>query len=266
MHDFLNAILLGIIEGLTEFLPVSSTGHMILAEQFLGELHTPGKLFEIVIQLGAILAVCVLYWRKLWETLKFLPKYKKAQIFTANLLIAFFPAAIAGALFHHWIETYLFSPFTVAIMLIVGGLTIIIIEWKFDPVDRMRTVDDITPITALKIGLFQLLGMIPGTSRSGATIIGGTLLGLSRQAAAEFSFFLAIPTMFGASIFSLFKARHELSMDQLHLIGVGALTAFFVALLVVKALIGFVQKHGFNPFGWYRIAVGSMILLWLGVN
>ncbi len=266
MHDYLNAILLGIVEGLTEFLPVSSTGHLILAEQFFGGLHTPGKLFEIVIQLGAILAVCVLYWRKLWQTIRFLPQYRQAQIFTANIMIAFLPAGIAGVLLAHFITQYLFSPLTVALALIIGGIAIIVIEKQFDPVDRMPTVDDITPGTAFKIGLFQILAMIPGTSRSGATIIGGTLLGLSRRAAAEFSFFLAIPTMLGASAYTIYKARHEISFAGFNLIAVGFITAFIVALMVVKVLIGFIQKHGFTPFGWYRIVLGAAILLWLSVT
>lgn len=255
------ALLLGIVEGLTEFLPVSSTGHLILLIDILNFAGPPGKVFEIVIQLGAILAICWLYRHKLWDVAIHLPSERRAQRFTANLVISFLPAAVLGVLFHHEIKTLLFSPQVVSIMLILGGFIILIIE-KLPLKPNVQEVEAITPLLALKIGFCQALAMIPGTSRAGATIMGGLVLGLDRKTATEYSFFLAIPTMLGATVYDLYKNWYQLSAEGWELIAIGFLAAFFSALLVVRALIAFISRHGFIPFAWYRIAVGSL-MLWL---
>jgi undecaprenyl-diphosphatase len=258
----LHTILLGIVEGLTEFLPISSTGHLILVIDLLGFNSPPGKVFEIVIQLGAILAVCWLYREKLLNVIKTLPKEKKSQDFTRNLIIAFVPSVILGFLFYGFIKEVLFSPTVVSVSLIIGGLIIILIEKREIKV-KHKTIEHMTPKLALYIGLCQTISMIPGTSRAGATIMGAMLLGVERKTATEFSFFLAIPTMMAATVYDIYKNYEYLSSDNITIILIGFITAFFSALFVIRWLIGFVSHHDFSVFGWYRIAVGSGMLFLL---
>ena len=260
----LSAIIMGLVEGLTEFLPVSSTGHLILMEEVLNFKGPQGKVFEISIQLGAILAVCWLYRAKLWHVARNLTHDKNDQFFALNVICAFLPAAVLGALFHHSITTLLFNVKVVALSLLLGGIAILIIERK-KPVARVTTLEAITPKRAFMVGLCQALAMIPGVSRSGATIMGGMLLGIERSVAAEFSFFLAIPTMFAATFFELFKSRHELTSDGLATIGIGFVVAFISAMLVIKWFMRFISKHGFAPFAWYRIVLGASLLVYLNI-
>lgn len=262
MTDFPNAIIMGLIEGLTEFLPVSSTGHLLLLEHLIGFQGPPGHVFEVVIQFGAILAVMLLYWRRLWTLACHLPRDRAARQFTLAVLLAFFPAAIIGAAAHGFIKAVLFNPVIVAIALVVGGLLILLIEKKAPPPVIMEA-EAIKPWMALKIGLCQCFALIPGVSRSGATIMGALLLRVERKAATEFSFFLAMPTMLGASSYDLYKNYHELSGSDFALIGVGFVAAFIMALLVVRKLVDFIGQHGFAPFAWYRIFIGSLALAWL---
>jgi undecaprenyl-diphosphatase len=263
MTDIFTPALMGLIEGLTEFLPVSSTGHLILAEHLLAWQSPPGKAFEVVIQLGAILAVCVVYFARLWRVARGMLTDRGARNFVVAVLLAFLPAMVAGLLLHDVIKALLFNPTVVAWALLVGGIAIVVIEKFFDPRDEFFEVEDFSPKLALQIGLIQLLSLIPGVSRSGATIMGATLLGVSRKAAAEFSFFLAIPVMMGAAALSLYKSWHELSAADLDIIGIGFVAAFVSALLVVRYFVGFVSRHGFAPFGWYRIAAGAVMLFLL---
>ena len=254
----LKAILLGIVEGVTEFLPVSSTGHLILVGEFI-HFDDPGNVFDIVIQLGSILAVCWLFRDKLINTVISLPKSKESQHFTASVLVAFLPAVVLGALAHGFIKSHLFNPWVVSIAMIVGGFIILLIERKaITP--RYHAIDAIPLPVAVKIGFFQTIAMVPGVSRSGATIMGSLLLKLDRRLATEFSFFLAIPTMFAATVYDLFKHRHDLTMDHMSLIAVGFVAAFICSLFVVKWLINFVSTHGFTPFAIYRIIVGLVML------
>lgn len=257
MDLMMQAILLGVLEAATEFLPVSSTGHLILMSHVLGFEGIGADVFKVAIQLGAILAICVLYFRRLWAVLVGLPTEERARKFAAAILIGFFPAAVLGALFHDYIKTVLFSPYVVCVALVVGGFAILLAE-RFAPKPRVHAVEEMNILTSLKVGLCQCLALIPGVSRSGATILGGLLMGLDRKAATEYSFFLAIPTMFGATALDLFKARDQLSMDDMSLIGVGFVTTFVVALLVVKWAVGFIAKHGFAPFAYYRIVLGTV--------
>ncbi len=259
----LQAIFLGIIEGLTEFIPVSSTGHLILLVDLIGFKAPPGKTFEIIIQLGAILAVCFLYRKKILQILVDLPVKRPAQMFALNICLAFLPAAILGVIFHSFIKTVLFHPFTVALALIIGGIVILFIERRPHRV-YYRAIDKIKPKTALLIGLAQSIAMIPGVSRSGATIMGSILLGVDRKAATEFSFFLAIPTMLGATAYDIYKNYASLSFDDAGIIAAGFISAFLAAMLVVKILINFISNHGFAAFAWYRIAIGTimLVLLW----
>src|ERR1051325_7825143 len=257
---FASAILLGIVEGLTEFLPVSSTGHLILAAELIGFTGPGSTVFEIVIQLGAILAVCWVYRERLFNAVTGMLSDASARRFVSNIVIAFLPAAVAGVFLHHFIKAVLFSPWVVAVSLVVGGFLILLIE-RIRPLPRVRTVDTMPMRTALGIGFCQILAMIPGVSRAGATIMGGLMLGVSRPAATEFSFFLAIPTMFGASAYDLYKSRGELSFDNGEVIAVGFIVAFFAALLVVRWLVDFVSRHGFGVFAWYRIVVGTIALI-----
>jgi undecaprenyl-diphosphatase len=258
--NLLAAALLGLVEGLTEFIPVSSTGHLILLVDLLGFKGPPGKVFEVVIQLGAILAVCIVYFGRLWRVLIGLPFDAGARRFAAAVLLAFLPAAIIGALAHGFIKSVLFSPWVVSTSLILGGLAILAIEARPRPatVDR---VEDFSPWLALRIGFFQVLAMVPGVSRSGATILGALLLGVERRAAAEFSFFLAIPTMLGAAVYDLYKNRQDLTFDGGALIAIGFVVAFLAALAVVRVVVDFVSRRGFSPFGWYRIAIGTIMLM-----
>jgi undecaprenyl-diphosphatase len=260
---FASAVILGIVEGVTEFLPISSTGHLILAAELIGFTGPGSKVFEVVIQLGAILAVCWAYRERLFNALVGLPSDPAARRFVANIVIAFLPAAVAGVLLHRFIKEVLFSPWVVAVSLVVGGFLILLIE-RLRPLPRVRTVDALPLRTALAVGFCQILAMIPGVSRAGATIMGALMLGISRPAATEFSFFLAIPTMLGAAVYDLYKSRDELSFDNGTVIAVGFIVAFFAALVVVRWLVDFVSRHGFSVFAWYRIALGmiALVALW----
>ncbi len=254
-HILLQAIFLGIVEGVTEFLPVSSTGHLIIAGDLIGFTGPFASVFEVVIQLGAILAICVLYARKLLSVALGLGNDPGARRFAIAVIVAFLPAAVLGFLLHDFIKDKLFSPAVVCASLVLGGVAILLIErWK--PVPRIEAVENLTPMTALQIGFFQCLAMIPGVSRSGATILGALTLGVERKTAAEFSFFLAIPTMLGATVLDLWKARHDLNPDDSAIIAVGFVASFISAIFVVRWLVGFVSHHGFTVFGWYRIVFG----------
>ena len=257
--DYLTAGLLGIVEGLTEFLPVSSTGHLILADALLGIEGPASKLFDIVIQLGAILAVCWVYRERFARAAAGLASDPIAQRFVTNVVIAFLPAAIVGVLAHRLIKEVLFSPWVVAVSLIVGGILILVIE-RARPPPRVENVDDMRMRTALGIGCCQILAMVPGVSRAGATIMGGLMLGVDRPAATQFSFFLAVPTMLGAAVFDLYKNRAILSLENGTMIAIGFVVAFLCALFVVRTLVGFVSRHGFGVFAWYRIALGGLAL------
>jgi undecaprenyl-diphosphatase len=261
---FASAILLGIVEGLTEFLPISSTGHLILADRLLGLEGPESKLFDIVIQLGAILAVCWVYRERLFGAVTGLASEPPAQRFVANIVIAFLPAAVAGVFLYRIIKEVLFSPWVVAVSLIVGGFLILLIE-RVRPRPRVHDVESMSLATALGIGCCQILAMIPGVSRAGATIMGALMLRVDRPAATEFSFFLAIPTMLGAAVYDLYKNRAILSVDNGLLIAVGFVVAFLSALFVVRRLVDFVSRHGFGVFAWYRIIVGTIALIGLSI-
>ena len=259
-HEIFQAIILGIIEGITEFLPVSSTAHLIIAHDLLQFKEDPGFVFEIVIQLGAILAVCYKFWRRITVVGMTLGSKHESRKFVGILLAGFLPAMVIGAVAIGFIKQHLFNLTVIGIALTVGGILIIIIE-NYSKRIKYETVDDIDYKTAFKIGFYQCLGMIPGTSRSGATIMGALMSGVSRQAAAEYSFFLAIPTMFAATVYDLYKNRHDLHADSIGLISVGFIAAFFSALVVVNVAIDFISKHGFKPFAYYRIVVGVTLLI-----
>jgi undecaprenyl-diphosphatase len=256
------AALLGLIEGVTEFIPVSSTGHLILASHWLGETGEAAKTFDIFIQLGAILAIVWLYRSRLSHAVLAARSDPASRRFLLNLVIAFLPAAIVGFLAHDWIKTRLFTPTVVALALVVGGMLILLIE-RLRPRERVPDVSEVPPRTALGIGLAQVLSLIPGTSRSGATIMGGYALGLSRRAATEFSFFLSIPVMFAATLYDLLKSRGALGAADAPAFAVGFVVAFVSALVVVKAFLGYVSRHSFAAFAWYRIALGVVLLLLL---
>ena len=250
MSDLLNALILGVVEGLTEFLPISSTGHLILAGSLLGFNDERGKVFEVVIQTGAMLAV-------VWEY--------RARFFAIdlrlyrNLAVAFLPAALLGLAFARYIKAYLFKPVPVALAFIIGGLVILWVERRArEP--RVASTRDMTWLDALKVGVAQCFALIPGTSRSGATIIGGMLFGLSRRAATEFSFFLAVPTLVAAGLYDLWKHRALLSADDAGLFAVGSIAAFVCAFVVIRWLIHYVASHDFRPFAWYRIVFGVLVL------
>ena len=255
----LKALVLGIVEGLTEFLPISSTGHLILVGDLLDFNDERGKLFEIVIQSGAILAVCWEYRAKIGEVLAGLLHQRAAQRFAINIAVAFVPLAALGLVFGKAIKASLFNAPTVAATFILGGFFILWAERREHRV-RVDEVDDLSTLDALKLGLIQALALVPGTSRSGATIIGGLFLGLSRRAAAEFSFFLAIPTLIGASLYQLYKERALLSVDDLGMWLVGFAAAFVSAFFCVRWLLRFISNHDFTPFAWYRIAFGLVVL------
>jgi len=286
----LKAAVMGLVEGLTEFLPISSTGHLILAGALLGLDDEKGKVFDIAIQTGAIFAVILVYWQKISRTVLDLPTDISARRFATNVLIAFLPAVVLGLLFGKQIKLYLFTPEVVASTFILGGLIILWVEGKLTPkplednlgrVDQINTigssiahpplthsetfriqnVDDMTPLDALKVGLMQCLAMIPGTSRSGATIIGGMVLGLSRKAATDFSFYLAIPTLIGAGAYSLYKERALLSLADAPTFAVGLIFSFISAWVCVRWLLRYIGSHSFVPFAWYRIAFG--IAVWV---
>ncbi|QZI73466.1 undecaprenyl-diphosphate phosphatase [Pseudomonas protegens] len=253
------ALILGIVEGLTEFLPISSTGHQIIVADLLDFGGERAMAFNIIIQLGAILAVVWEFRRKIFDVVLGLPTQPKAQRFTVNLLIAFLPAVVLGVIFADLIHAYLFNPITVATALVVGGIIMLWAERRQHQV-HAETVDDITWKDALKVGCAQCLAMIPGTSRSGSTIIGGLLFGLSRKTATEFSFFLAMPTMVGAAVYSGYKYRHLFQPDDFPVFAIGFVTAFIFAMIAVKGLLKFIASHSYAAFAWYRIAFGLLIL------
>jgi undecaprenyl-diphosphatase len=259
LYPLLQALILGVVEGLTEFLPVSSTGHLILVGDLLNFNDERGKLFEIVIQSGAILAVCWEYRRRIASVLCGLPRDPAAQRMVLNLAVAFMPLAILGLLFGTAIKTHLFNPVTVASTFIIGGFIILWAERREHRI-RIESVDDLDVIDAFKLGLAQACALIPGTSRSGATIIGGLLFGLSRKAATEFSFFLAIPTLLAATIYQSYKERHLFVASDIGLWLVGFLAAFASAFLCVRWLLRYISSHDFTIFAWYRIAFGIVVL------
>jgi undecaprenyl-diphosphatase len=258
------AAILGVVEGLTEFLPISSTGHLILAGSFLGWSGEKAKLFDVAIQSGAMMAIIVYYRERLMNVVSGITYHKPSQRFVFNIFLAFLPLAILGLLFGKFIKQYLFYPVPVAIAFIVGGLIILWVEtWqaKKSAGPSINHIDDLTVVDALKLGLCQAVALIPGMSRSGSTIIGGMCFGLSRSVATEFSFFLALPTLIGAGIYEVYKSRDLLSAADIPLFGVGLIFAFLSALACVHWLIRFVASHTFVPFAWYRIGFGFVILL-----
>jgi undecaprenyl-diphosphatase len=252
------AIILGIVEGATEFIPVSSTGHLIVASDWLGFVGDTANTFVVFIQLGAILAIVWLYRVRLWRSVANWRSDARARQFLVNVAIACVPAAVAGLLLNTLIKAYLFNPLTVAGALIVGGVAILLIEW-WRPVTRVQEVDDIPSRLALGVGLAQTLALFPGVSRSGATIMGGYSLGLSRRAATEFSFFLAIPIMFAATLYDLYLGRELITTAEAPLFAVGFIVSFLSALVVVRAFVSFVSRHSFAAFAIYRIAFGSLV-------
>jgi len=265
----LKAAVMGVVEGLTEFLPISSTGHLILAGALLGFDDEKAKVFDIAIQTGAIFAVIIVYWQKIASTFVALPTQRLARRFVLNVFIAFVPAVVLGLLFGSAIKAHLFTPTVVASSFIIGGFIILWVEgWGRKPLHeghpddqaRIVNVESMTPMDALKVGLVQCLAMVPGTSRSGATIIGGMLLGMSRKAATDFSFYLAIPTLIGAGVYSLYKERALLSMADVPMFAVGLVFSFLSAWLCVRWLLRYIATHSFVVFAWYRIAFGIVVL------
>jgi undecaprenyl-diphosphatase len=261
----ISALVMGVVEGLTEFIPVSSTGHLILLGDLIGFQGPPGRLFEVVIQLGAILAVCVVYFQRLLNIAVSLPSSPEARRFVLAILLAFLPAAVIGVFAHGFIKSVLFNPYVVSVALIVGGIAILMIERNL-PNPRHFEVEAFSPRLALGIGFVQTLAMIPGVSRSGATILGALMMGVERRTAAEFSFFLAIPTMLGAVVYDTYKNYATLTSDGSLVIAVGFIAAFVAGLLVVRSLVAFVGRYGFSPFGWYRIVVGVVMLAILSLR
>jgi len=264
-QTIVEALLLGLLEGLTEFIPVSSTGHILLAGHFLGFKST-GKAFEVLIQLGAILAILSVYFGRLWKMLTDLPSDPRTQRFVLGILVAFLPAAVIGALAHDFIKTVLFeSPRLICLMLVIGGFVLLVVD-RLALKPKYHDVMDFPLSLCLKIGFFQCLAMIPGTSRSGATIVGALLMGTDKRSAAEFSFFLAMPTMAGAFAYDLFKNRDILSAADLPIITVGFVSAFIMAVIVVRYLLDYVSRHGFALFAWWRLIVGAVglaaLMIW----
>lgn len=255
---YFHAVILGLVEGATEFLPVSSTGHLILAQDLLGFSIASANMFTVVIQLGAILAVCWLYRQRLFDVAFHLHQ-KKQRFFVLKLFVAFLPAAIIGLSFHHAIETYLFSPLVVAVSLVIGGIVIWVVEKK-KPAPTTHDMDDMTLKQAFLVGCAQAVAIIPGTSRSGATIIGGLLLKLDRKVATEFSFFLAMPVMVAATALDVFKYYKDLTVDEIWVIGIGFIVSFFSGLAAVKFLVSYISKHDFIPFAVYRILFGGAMI------
>jgi undecaprenyl-diphosphatase len=261
------AAVMGVVEGLTEFLPISSTGHLILAGALLGFDDDKAKVFDIAIQTGAIFAVILVYWEKIRSTLRALRYQVEAQRFVLNVFIGFLPAVVLGLLFGKLIKAHLFTPWVVATTFIVGGFIILWAERRPASSVRIRAVEDMRGRDALMVGLVQCLAMVPGTSRSGATIIGGMLLGLSRKAATDFSFFLAIPTLIGAGVYSLYKERALLSFEDIPLFATGLVVSFVSAWICVRWLLKYIASHSFEVFAWYRIAFGLVVLgtAWTGM-
>jgi len=257
---FVKALVLGVVEGLTEFLPISSTGHLILAGDLLGFNGDKAKVFEIVIQTGAMLAIVWEYRKRFWRVAAGLSSEPAARHFVVNLVVAFIPAAVLGLAFSKLIKAYLFRPVPVALAFIVGGFIILWVERSLRPRARIESVDDMTWRDALKVGIAQAFALIPGTSRSGATIIGGLLFGLSRRTATEFSFFLAVPTLVAAGAYDFWRNRGLFNAGDLGLFAAGSITAFISAFLCVRWLLRYIATHDFTPFGWYRIAFGAAVL------
>src|SRR2546421_3540702 len=257
---WVKAAVMGIVEGLTEFLPISSTGHLILAGSLLNFTGEAAKVFDIAIQSGAIFAVILVYWQRVRDTAAGLGSDSKARRFALNVAIGFLPAAVMGVLFNKAIKAHLFTPQVVATTFILGAFVILWAERRPASAVRVRTVDEMSPADALKVGLAQCLALVPGTSRSGATIIGGMLFGLSRQAATDFSFFLAIPTLVAAGGYDLLKHRALFSLSDAPVFAVGLVTSFICAFVVIRWLIRYVATHDFKPFAWYRIAFGLVVL------
>ena len=261
--DSLNAILLGIVEGLTEFLPVSSTGHLLVAERLLGLSKNDWEAFTVVIQLGAVLSVVAVYWNKFWSVLVGLPTSAKARHFAISVIVAFLPAAVIGALLIKFVNAYLLDPAralpVIGVSWLLGGVLILLFE-RIAPYPRWKDSDTLPYLKSLQIGFCQCLALLPGISRSGATILGAELFGVERKAAAHFTFYLAVPTMLGASVLELYQKRGELSAANLTTIGIGFVVSFAVAFVVVKTFIAFVGRYGLKPFGWYRIAAGVVLL------
>ncbi|MEJ7930901.1 undecaprenyl-diphosphate phosphatase [Ramlibacter sp. AN1015] len=263
------AAIMGIVEGLTEFLPISSTGHLILAGALLDFTDAKAKVFEIAIQTGAIVAVILVYWQKLRATAVAVPSQPHARRLVLNVLLAFTPAVLLGLLLGGFIHAHLFNPVVVAIALIVGGFVILWAEKRPQSLARIQDADHLGAVDALKVGLAQCAALVPGMSRSGATIIGGMLFGLSRRAATDFSFYLAIPTLIGAGAYSLWKERQLLTIADLPMFTIGLVFAFASAWVCVRWLLRYISSHSFVPFAWYRIVFGTVVLLaswagWLG--
>ncbi|QIL69723.1 undecaprenyl-diphosphate phosphatase [Diaphorobacter sp. HDW4B] len=266
----LKAAIMGVVEGLTEFLPISSTGHLILAGALLGFHGEKAKVFDIAIQTGAIFAVILVYWERIKSTIVELPTERRAQKFALNVIVGFLPAVVLALIFGKFIKAHLFTPYVVATTFILGGFIILWAEKRSASgagAIRVNSVDDMTVMDALKVGLVQCLAMIPGTSRSGATIIGGMFLGLSRKTATDFSFFLAIPTLIGAGVYSLYKERALLSTADIPLFAVGLVFSFVSAWLCVRWLLKYISSNSFVPFAYYRIVFGVIVLVtaWTGV-
>ena len=257
---YVKAVVLGLVEGATEFIPVSSTGHLILAADWLNFHGDSAKTFEVFIQLGAILAVAWLYREKFLRVTRNAFRAGEERDLVINLVIASIPAVVVGFLIRDWIKEVLFNPQVVAVALVLGGIVILIVE-RWNPPDVVEDVDRVPRSKALGVGLAQLLSLVPGVSRSGATIIGGRALGLSRTAATEFSFFLAVPIMFGATLYDLWKSRDVLSLTDIPVFAVGFLISFISAIFVIRALLSYVKGHDFRGFAWYRIAFGAILMV-----
>ncbi|MCL2590162.1 MAG: undecaprenyl-diphosphate phosphatase [Betaproteobacteria bacterium] len=263
IHTLISALLLGIVEGVTEFLPISSTGHLIIAGDLLGANAEIDKVFDIVVQLAAIFAVCWIYRTKIAEVATGIlcrPRDQRSLRFTLMLILSFLPAAVLGLAFHKHIKHALFNPIVVATALVVGGIIIIIVERYLRNYPQKMDIDDMTAATAIKIGFAQALAMIPGTSRAGATIIGGVIFGLSRKAATEFSFFLAIPTMLAATVLDVYTNWHLFKVEHIPFFAVGCIVSFFSAMWAVRFLLRYISTHTFIPFAWYRIVFGLIVL------
>jgi undecaprenyl-diphosphatase len=263
-QSIVDALFLGLLEGLTEFIPVSSTAHILLAGHFLG-FQSTGKSFEVLIQLGAILAILTVYSSRLWKMATDLPSDKRTQRFVMGILVAFLPAAVIGAMAHGFIKTVLFeSPYLICVMLIIGGVILLVVD-RLPLRPKYHDAMDFPFSLCLKIGFIQCLAMIPGTSRSGATIVGSLLLGADKRSAAEFSFFLAMPTMAGAFAYDLFKNREILSAADVPIIVTGFIAAFVAGVFVVRYLLDYVSRHGYSLFGWWRLVIGVLGLIALTV-
>lgn len=262
MNDIINAIVLGFIEGVTEFLPVSSTAHLLVAENALGLEKTNWEAFTVVIQFGAVLSVVAVYWRKFWDVAIGLPTDPKARRFAANVIVAFLPAGVIGVLAIKFINSVLLNPVralpVIAVSWILGGILILVLE-RIAPRPRWEGADNLPLSKAFQIGLCQCAALFPGVSRSGATILGGELLGVERKTAAHFTFYLAVPTMLGASVLELYEQRAALTSGNLAIIAIGFVVSFIVAYGVVKTFIDFVGRYGLKPFGWYRIVTGALL-------